>query len=66
MLNLPMVEEESDRDWYDPLMLETFSVSFFNGIKESVQYLKANADKFIAPVLLVSGSDDVSLCERCH
>ncbi|MGX9292284.1 alpha/beta hydrolase [Bacillus sp. A015] len=59
MLNLPMVEEESDSDWYDPLMLETFSVSFFNGIKEGVQYLKANADKFIAPVLLVSGSDDV-------
>lgn len=58
MLNLPMVEE-SDNDWDDPLMLETFSVSFFNGVKEGAQYLKANADKFIAPVLLVSGCDDV-------
>lgn len=43
----------------DPLMLEKFSVSFPNSFKEGVQYLKDNDDKFIAPVLLISGNKDL-------
>lgn len=43
----------------DPLMLEKFSVSFANGFKEGVQYLKDNDNKFTDPVLLVSGDADL-------
>ncbi|SUT85956.1 alpha/beta hydrolase fold protein [Actinobacillus ureae] len=43
----------------DPLMLEKFSVSFANSFKEGVQYLKDNDNKFIDPVLLVSGDADL-------
>lgn len=43
----------------DPLMLEKFSVSFPNSFKDGIQYLKDNDDKFVAPVLLVSGDADL-------
>lgn len=43
----------------DPLMLEKFSVSFPNSFKEGVQYLKDHDDKFVAPVLLISGNKDL-------
>ncbi|WP_220453725.1 alpha/beta hydrolase [Staphylococcus succinus] len=62
IFDLPM--EEKDSDWDDPLILETFSVSFMNGFKEGIQYLKANAEKFNAPVLLVSGSDDLNVVPK--
>lgn len=64
IFDLPMEEEEKDSDWYDPLILETFSVSFMNGFKEGIQYLKSNAEKFNAPVLLVSGSDDLNVVPK--
>ncbi|PTI39392.1 alpha/beta hydrolase [Staphylococcus succinus] len=62
IFDLPM--EEKDSDWDDPLILETFSVSFMNGFKEGIQYLKANAEKFNASVLLVSGSDDLNVVPK--
>ncbi|WP_416192556.1 lysophospholipase [Neisseria sp. CCUG12390] len=43
----------------DPLMLDKFSVSFPNSFKEGIQYLKDNDDKFTAPVMLISGNDDL-------
>ncbi|HGO5822408.1 TPA: alpha/beta fold hydrolase [Mannheimia haemolytica] len=43
----------------DPLMLNKFSVSFSNSFKEGIAYLKDNDDKFIAPVVLISGNKDV-------
>lgn len=43
----------------DPLMLEKFSVSFPNSFKDGIKYLKDNDDKFVAPVMLVSGDADL-------
>ncbi|MEG9545070.1 lysophospholipase [Mannheimia sp. HC-2023] len=43
----------------DPLMLEKFSVSFPNSFQEGIKYLKDNDDKFVAPVMLVSGDADL-------
>lgn len=48
----------------DPLMLEKFSVSFPNCFKEGVQYLKDNDDKFVAPVMLISGNKDVFVAPK--
>lgn len=59
-LNLPTVQQQSGLSLAnDPLMLQKFSVSFVNSFKEGVQYLKDRDDEFTAPVLLVSGGDDV-------
>ncbi|MFC0820496.1 alpha/beta hydrolase [Moraxella marmotae] len=57
-LNLPFNDEGLSLG-NDPLMLENFSVSFPNSFKEGVQYLKDNDDKFVVPVLLVSGDADL-------
>lgn len=43
----------------DPLMLEKFSVSFPNSFQEGIKYLKDNDDKFVAPVMLISGNKDL-------
>ncbi|ASK26647.1 alpha/beta hydrolase [Neisseria chenwenguii] len=60
-LNLPM--PKSDESGLslpnDPLMLEKFSVSFANSFKEGLEYLKDNGRKFTAPVMLISGNDDL-------
>lgn len=59
-LNLPLPDMGAGLSLpNDPLMLEKFSVSFPNSFKEGVQYLKDNDDKFVAPVLLVSGDADL-------
>ncbi|WP_258403874.1 alpha/beta hydrolase [Moraxella ovis] len=48
----------------DPLMLNKFSVSFPNGFKEGIKYLKDNDDKFTAPVLLISGNKDLFVAPK--
>ncbi|WP_305269955.1 serine aminopeptidase domain-containing protein [Moraxella sp. ZY210820] len=48
----------------DPLMLNKFSVSFPNGFKEGIKYLKDNDDKFVAPVMLISGNKDVFVAPK--
>ena len=48
----------------DPLMLNKFSVSFPNSFKEGVKYLKDNDDKFVAPVMLISGNKDVFVAPK--
>ncbi|WP_165009561.1 alpha/beta hydrolase [Neisseria yangbaofengii] len=59
-LNLPVPDTGAGLSLpNDPLMLEKFSVSFPNSFKEGIQYLKDNDDKFVAPVLLVSGDADL-------
>lgn len=48
----------------DPLMLDKFSVSCLNSLKEGVKYLKDNDDKFVAPVMLISGNKDVFVAPK--
>ncbi|SSY71042.1 alpha/beta hydrolase [Alysiella crassa] len=48
----------------DPLMLNKFSVSFPNSFKEGIKYLKDNDDKFVAPVMLISGNKDVFVAPK--
>lgn len=48
----------------DPLMLNKFSVSFPNGFKEGIKYLKDNDDEFVAPVMLISGNKDVFVAPK--
>lgn len=43
----------------DPLALTRFSVSFLNGFKEGIQYLRDKDDQFTDPVLLLSGDADI-------
>lgn len=40
-------------------MLEKFSVSFPNSFKEGLEYLKDHGRQFTAPVMLISGNNDM-------
>lgn len=58
-LNLPEPKIEAGLSLpNDPLMLEKVSVSFFNGYKEGIIYLKKNQNKFVDSVLILGGDAD--------